>query len=94
MLEVIPAKDRLPIVPDQRSRRVSQVKTWLYYIPSGKLGGKSKAAVLLTRVRNAMTNKFVLRLLTSALDDGTVRKALNNLCTCPSVTSFKTFIGL
>ena len=76
----------------QRYERAVQTQTWQYYIPSGKLNGKTKAAVLLARVRNAMKNQFVFRLLRSALSDGTARKAVQNLSKCTSLTKFQDFI--
>lgn len=78
---------------ETRIKRSTIVQTWMYYIPSGNLGGKSKAATLLTRVRNAMKNAYVFRLLRQALDDGTARQALVQLCTCRSSMTYAMLIN-
>ena len=81
-----------PALPMRMTKRAMML-TWQYYIPSGKLGGKTKAAVLLARVRNLMSNNNSFRLLISAVKNGTARAALAKLCACKSATTFSKFVA-
>ena len=73
--------------PDKRR---ATTFTYMYYIPTGKLNGKSKSSVLLARVRNAISNRYSLSFLQKALVDGTARRAFQNLCACPGVQQYLT----
>jgi len=81
-----------PVLPMRMTKRATTY-TYQYYIPGGKLGGKSKAAVLMARVRNLMTNTYSFRLLVNAVKNGTARSALKTLCACKSTTNFNKFIA-
>lgn len=81
------------IEPEAITKRGTTVYTWTYYIPSGKLGGRTKATVLLARVRNLMKNVTSLRFLSTALVNGTYRYALTNLCQCKTAATYAKFIA-
>lgn len=85
-------KNSRPALPMRMTKRAKML-TWQYYIPGGKLGGKTKAAVLLARVRNLMSNNNSFRLLISAVKNGTARTALAKLCACKSATTFSKFVA-
>ncbi|KAF6023177.1 hypothetical protein EB796_018510 [Bugula neritina] len=59
-----------------------------YDIANGKHDGHAtKASALLQRVRNISVNQSSLGLFFAALDDGTVRAAMYNVCNCNSIAA-------
>jgi len=63
-----------------------QINTSQHNIAAGQHAGfATKSTALLARVRNICVNKSSLRLFVTALDDGTVRAAMYNVCSCNAI---------